>query len=158
MAWNWKEQAIPKPRLEANRSGPPAGNYVQIAEIDSIPIYLNSQEHYAAVQVSSSQQPCAAQGAGGFLTVHCSTDQAGRLVVKEHMWCGWKAWRDGKPISLIGDQWLEVESPAGEHTYTFRYLPWDVPLGIFLALIGLGISGYICLRGGVKQGDQKDDE
>jgi len=30
---------------------------------------------------------------------------------------------------------------AGTHTYEFRYLPWDVPLG--LILFGIG-SAYAC--------------
>jgi hypothetical protein len=32
--------------------------------------------------------------------------------------------------------WSKVRAPAGTHTYTFRYLPWDVPLRIILAIGG----------------------
>lgn len=44
---------------------------------------------------------------------------------------------DGEPVSLVGEQWLEVEAPAGEHIYEFRYLPWDVPLGLALSFLGI---------------------
>jgi hypothetical protein len=64
------------------------------------------------------------------------------LIVKENMWSGWKAWRDGDPVKLLGFNWLEVQALAGKHTYSFRYQPWDVPLGIGLCALGLilGVS------------------
>jgi uncharacterized membrane protein YfhO len=68
---------------------------------------------------------------------------AGKLVVKENTWTGWKAWVDGERVPLIGEQWLEVNAPAGEHTYLFRYRPWDVPLGIALSIVGVIMCVYL---------------
>ena len=50
---------------------------------------------------------------------------------------------DGEPIKLVGFERLEVIAPAGEHTYQFRYQPWDVFLGLALSLIGVILSIYI---------------
>ena len=65
------------------------------------------------------------------------------LVVKENTWTGWYAWIDGQRTQLLGDQWLEVDAPAGKHTFEFRYLPWDVPVGLALFAAGVAISIWL---------------
>ena len=40
-------------------------------------------------------------------------------------------------MNLIKNQWLSVETTAGEHTFSFRYQPWDVPLGLGISILGL---------------------
>jgi hypothetical protein len=140
MTWRWKDRELPLPVLEANRAGRPSGPVAQIDSVDGVPIYIRYDQPYAAVLIGEQQVPCLAAGSGGWLEVKCSTQSAGRLIVKENMWSGWKAWRDRESVSLLGGTWLAVDAPAGKHTYTFRYFPWDVPLGIALSLIGV-LSG-----------------
>jgi hypothetical protein len=36
--------------------------------------------------------------------------------------------------------WLATFAPAGQHTFTFRYRPWDVPLGALLTLVGFAAA------------------
>ncbi len=66
----------------------------------------------------------------------------GTLTVKENSWSGWRAAVDGNRAALEPGRWLSVELPAGTHTVTFRYRPWDVPLGIGLCLTGIGSAIY----------------
>jgi hypothetical protein len=77
------------------------------------------------------------------IDVVCDGELPGRLIVRENMWSGWKAWRDGERVPLLGYLWLEAESPAGYHEYAFRYLPWDVPLGMLLSLAGMIMAGWL---------------
>jgi hypothetical protein len=146
MTWRWEDRDFPPAVLEANRSGPPPGPVKQVTILDGIPVYAREGETYAAVIDEGTQQPCVAVGAGGQITVKCDTALPGMLVVKEYMYSGWKAWLDGEQVSLIGDQWLEVSAPTGEHTYEFRYQPWDVPFGIFLLFVGIALSVWVCFR------------
>ena len=144
--WRWKDREFPSPVLEASRAGPPSGLVEKVDVVDSIPIYARYDQPY--VMVTNNDLPCTASGSGGELEVLCATSSPGHLIVKENMWSGWKAWVDGERTPLLGDLWLEVEAPVGEHIYEFRYQPWDVPLGIFLSLIGV----FLCVRMWFKDG------
>jgi len=141
-AWQWKDRELPIPSLEAIRGLPP-DDIIAVTTVDQVGIYERPGEHYAAVQSVGSQQPCAATGAGGKITVDCENTESGKLVVKENIWMGWKAWMDGKRVSLVGRQWLEVNAPPGKHTYQFLYRPWDVPLGLFFSFIGVVACVYL---------------
>jgi hypothetical protein len=77
------------------------------------------------------------------IEVVCDGELPGYLVVKENMWSGWRAWRDGVRVPLLANEWLEVVAPAGNHVYSFRYLPWDVPLGMLLSLAGMIMAGLL---------------
>jgi uncharacterized membrane protein YfhO len=104
-------------------------------------VYAREGETYAAVvDDQGTQQPCVALGTGGQITVKCDSDSSGTLVVKDYVYSGWKAWLDGERIPLTGSDWLEVSAPAGEHTFEFRYQPWDVPFGIIMLIIGIALS------------------
>jgi len=140
MRWRWKGRAAPEPYLEANYLGPPPGSY-EVMVVDTMPIYrFTDNREYAFVQTSSDVVPCQASGEGGSIWVSCTTPKAGNLVVRENSWSGWYAWRDGRRVERLEGQWLSVEAPAGEHTYRFRYLPWDVPIGVILSLSGVGLA------------------
>lgn len=145
--WNWKERPFPLARLEANRAGPPSESAMMIGEVDGVPIYIREDVEYAVVTGPEGGQACEASGSGGYITVTCNSMTSGELVVKENTWSGWRAWRDGERVDLTGDAWLQVEAPAGSHVYEFRYLPWDVPLGMVLTLVGLGLCGWMWFRG-----------
>jgi len=143
MTWRWEGREFPIAVLEANRSGPPAGPVQQIAEVDGVPIYSRLDQPYAAVLHGDAMEPCIATGSGGKLDVLCNSAFSGKLIVKENTWTGWKAWMDGERVPLNGEQWLEVDASMGEHTYQFRYRPWDVPLGIALSLVGALMCAYL---------------
>lgn len=146
MTWRWKDREFPEPVLEANRAGPPP-NTISVKDTNGTPIYVREAPPYAAVDGLGDEQVCLATGAGGYIRIACNTSERGELIVQENRWSGWYAWRDGERIPLLGsDQWLSVNAPAGEHVYEFRYLPWDVPLGIFLFFAGCALGLYLWRR------------
>jgi hypothetical protein len=135
--WGWEENAPPLPNRESIR-GELALETVELLASDyGIFVYEHMGEYYAAVQSEFDLEACMGNGMGGRLQIHCENSARGRLIVKENMWTGWKAWRDGESVPLLGERWLEVEAPAGSHTYIFEYRPWDVPLGLLLLLFGI---------------------
>jgi hypothetical protein len=140
-AWRWKDREYPEPVLIANREGPPSGPVEQVGIADGVPIYARYDQPYAAV--SGGETDCPAAGSGGSIYVVCTTQTPGRLVVKENMYSGWKAWVDSERTPLLGDHWLEVDAPVGAHVYEFRYQPWDVPVGIILSFIGVLLCIWI---------------
>ncbi len=144
-AWGWKDHPVPEPRWIANRPGPPPDTEV-IGQLDDIPIYQNPNVEYAYVESDDETTPCQATGSGGFLQVACETSAPGQLSVMENRWTGWQAWQDGRRVLLLADRWLTVDAPAGKHTYLFRYLPWDVPLGVGLTLVGLVVCARLWRR------------
>ncbi len=154
MPWMWKNRSAPLPRLEADRSVPSSEECEEIALVDIVPVYINRSEYYAS---TNGAVPCVASGSGGQIIVSCTTYSAGQLVVKENMWVGWKAWVDGEPTPLLGEQWLEVSAPPGEHIFEFRYLPWDVPLGLFLSGVGVFLCIWIWLHYPDEIGSLKED-
>lgn len=138
--WHWKNRTPPEPYLEASRQGAPPKAY-QVGTVKDVPIYrFNDNREYAFVRMDDSVIPCRAAGRGGNLSVRCAAPEAGELVVRENSWNGWYAWRDGARVRLLQARWLSVDAPAGEHQYRFRYLPWDVALGILLSLLGITLS------------------
>ncbi|MGB2962719.1 MAG: hypothetical protein WBB69_01900 [Anaerolineales bacterium] len=144
MPWQWKDRYFPKAYLEASHSGQPMGTSVIHKIINSsMIIYSRPEQEYAFVIDETTITPCKAQGTGGTLTVKCNTEQAGQLIVMEYNWSGWKGWIDGNEVNIFGDQWITVEAPGGFHIYTFRYLPWDVPLGLGLSVIGILLSVFL---------------
>jgi len=142
LRWSWKGRTLPAGYLVATR-GQVSDSAQPVAAIQDVRIFRNVDAEYAVISSGNGQSVCAANGEGGYVDVTCSEDHAGVLTVKEHNWTGWKAWRDGAPVSLEPTPWLTVAAPAGTHTYQFRYLPWDVPLALGLALIGLLISAWL---------------
>lgn len=145
--WQWKGRPEPPPLLEANRNGPPPGMTEQ-SVVDGVHIHRVSEERPYAVVVhpDGSKTACTAHGTGGNIDVTCKAAQAGYLVVEENSWSGWKALIDGQRGELRKEVWLSVAAPEGEHTYTFRYRPWDFPLGIVLFAVGVVISGWLLWR------------
>ncbi len=143
LSFRWEGRADPIPVREANRAGLPPGPVRKIAEIDGVLIYARLDQPYAAVERDGILEPCTAEGTGGMLTVVCRASAPGRLIVREHTWTGWKAWRDGQRVALSGEQWLEVKAPAGNHTFQFRYQPWDVLVGLAISLAGVILTVWL---------------
>lgn len=140
--WGWHEHTPPLPKRESIR-GELAVETAELLALEyGIFVYEHAGADYAAVETEFGKQACEGSGFGGKLQIHCENTASGRLIVKENMWTGWKAWRDGEPVQLIGERWLEVDAPAGSHTYEFEYLPWDVPFGLLLLLIGVALCSW----------------
>jgi hypothetical protein len=158
MTFWWKDRPFPTPVIEANREGPPEGDVEKIAELNGILIYARDDQPYAAVEMGGSHEPCSAEGVGGALSVDCNLPASGRLQLKENTWTGWKAWRDGKPVPLEGEQWLEVDAPAGQHHYEFRYQPWDVPVGLGISVLGVILSIRLWFRPSEEKQDTPQEE
>lgn len=137
--WWLKDRNPPEPYLLMERSDPPAG-MTQYETINSIPTYINKANNYAYIDTGKTIYPCQASATGGNITAICDSDDLGELIVKENKLPGWKVWRDGKRVNVYGDNWLTVKAPSGKHVYTFRYLPWDVPLGLVLSTFGIFLS------------------
>lgn len=139
MTWQWRDRPVLKPYLEASRPGPPPDS-IAVNTADGVPIYrFENHREYGFVQTNDEMVSCRAFGTGGDLLVKCSTREAGTSIVRENSWTGWYAWRDQKRVPLLRDRWLSVKAPEGEHHYRFRYLPWDVPVGILLWAIGIAL-------------------
>jgi uncharacterized membrane protein YfhO len=143
MPWQWKDRSYPPAYLEASHSGQPVGTSVVHKRINDTTIYSRPEQEYAVLINETNITPCKATGTGGTLTVKCKSEYEGLLILMENNWRGWKGWIDGKAVNIFGDRWLTVEAPSGFHIYTFRYLPWDVPLGIGLSVIGILLSLFL---------------
>jgi hypothetical protein len=83
--------------------------------------------------------------ARGNIDVDCQTAVNGVLVVTENSTPDWRVKIDSVGTSLLPGQWLSVSAPAGPHRFSFRYRPWDVWVGLTLALVGLVvvIAGFL---------------
>lgn len=53
---------------------------------------------------------------------------------------GWRVWQDGKPIQFEPGRWLSVQANTGEHTYQYRYRPWDAWVGLAATLAGIVLA------------------
>ena len=146
MTWSWRGRPDPLPARSAVRDSDSNTINGKVGSRLGFTFYADPDVQYASVISGDKMQPCEASGSGGFIQVSCDTKQAGTLVVQENMWTGWQAWMDGKPVPLYEAQRLEVDAPSGQHIFSFRYLPWDVPVGLFLFVSGLAASMWICLK------------
>jgi hypothetical protein len=145
--FRWEGYEYPKAYLSAGRQDASfEPDKELVAQNYAVNIFLDERVDYAFVVSGQGQPSCAASGSGGYIDVICVDAPEGELMVKEKMWSGWKAWVDGEPTELIHEQWLSVKAPVGTHTYTFRFRPWDVPLGITLATIGFALCGWIYFK------------
>jgi hypothetical protein len=145
MTWSWRGRTVPAAALYESHEGTPPGMVKKIEMGYGITIYASNEE-YAAVVHNQTQEPCKASGSGGQITVQCETIEPGQLVIKENMLTGWYAWMDGRSVNLFHNTWLEVDAPAGKHTFTFRYLPWDVPVGLALFVLGASVCIWLWFK------------
>lgn len=143
-----KVTSIYRPFNLKDRESPPARiGFFRGAGDDSMPGFIGNigpfgfvekpEVEYASVQVQEGSTPCLAEAKLGHIEVDCDSAQPGTLTVYENAWSGWKAYLDGESVDLVDSQWLSVDSPAGKHRFEFRYVPWDVPIGIGVAILGI---------------------
>ncbi|MDR3576546.1 MAG: hypothetical protein P4L50_21990 [Anaerolineaceae bacterium] len=141
--WHWVSQPAPNPFLEAvynTNAAPGPGSINKIGIIDYI---MHPGNPYAFIRTSLGDIPCRAVAQDGNIDASCSASSPGTLILNENMWSGWFAWRDGHPIPLLGGKLLSVDAPAGPHRYSFRYWPWDVPLGVLITLLGIRTAFWL---------------
>jgi len=135
--WRWKGHDLPLASLIAKRNAVPEdGEPVGLLQ-GTIPILRQVSPSYAYVSASEGIVPCKASGRGGDLTIECSTENPGQLVVQENSWSGWKVFVDGNPESLLPGPWLSAEAPAGKHEFRFLYRPSDVMAGLGISVVGV---------------------
>ena len=83
----------------------------------------------------------------GFDHMLIDADGPGKLIVRDRNMPGWTAEIDGRPASIGGSLWREIELPAGRHAVSFRYRPPGLVEGSVFAiaalaiLVGIGIAG-----------------
>jgi hypothetical protein len=143
--WRWRHRNDPDARVALHRQ---TANPNMDAAVIGSNLLIGSlpDAHYAMVEAGQSISPCRATAIGGNIDVYCDTISSGILTVQENQWVGWLAWRDGQSVNLREGHGLSVDAPAGAHYYTFRYQPWDVPLGLALSLAGLIAAGVLWFR------------
>jgi len=148
--WYWNGRAQPLPYAEALRLRLWPGDPTYAGTTINASLAVYQDRPYAAVNNGSGATPCQASSLGGNIDVTCDSRLAGQLVVQEFNWTGWSVRVDGQPATLAAAEWLTTAAPAGRHTFSFRYRPWDVPLGAGVTLLGLAAAVVIWRRAGRK--------
>jgi hypothetical protein len=144
--WNWKERENPPIYQRATFDTPVLGATNILREIDDMYYFSQYENEYAYILSGDQKITCKAQATGGNINVDCPYTEKGQLFVHENSWTGWYAWVDQAKTPLRKSVWLSVDAPVGKHSYYFRYRPWDVWLGIFLTLLGIGLSIILWIR------------
>jgi hypothetical protein len=139
--WYWQDRKPPAPYLEATPDEVASSEL----KIDYLNLIRHDGNRYAAISISTPDGgffPCQAKAVGGHIDVSCTSDVAGTLTVQENYFSGWTVKVDGVSAPLYKSDWLKVATPPGSHTYTFRYRPWDVWVGMALSLIGIIVAVF----------------
>jgi hypothetical protein len=144
----WRDRETPPVYLDITRDLVEPNIPGLISSTDTLSIIKNPDNEYAFIQSGDQMIPCNANAVGGHIDVDCPNSPAGRLVVMENNWQGWKASRDQIKTPLLFSPWLSVEAPSGVHSYSFRYKPWDVWVGIFFLLCGIALCIYLWIKAG----------
>ena len=76
------------------------------------------------------------------------TRDSGYLILSEIQYPGWQVYIDGKPEPTIiwSDIFRSVLLDGGDHQVIFRFSPQTLKIGLTIFIIGVIISGYLCLR------------
>ena len=141
--WRWVNRPYPVALLQAvlyPQAGSEPGSVLKIGDIDYV---VHPANQYALIHASNWNIPCQAFAEDGNIDVSCSSDKPGKLTVNENQWSGWRVWLDGHPVPLLNGNLLSVDAPPGSHTYSFRYWPWDVPLGFLISLLGIRVAFWL---------------
>ncbi len=158
--WSWKNRTNPPAYLEAayTLANHSQTNTTLLPAPEGLDLIAHSSNEYAFIDTGSHSIVCGVQALGGKIDIDCNTDTAGTLIVHENNWDGWYVNRDGLSADLGTGQWLSTAAPAGDHHYEFRYRPWDVPLGLAVSLIGLGLAAWLWIRAPEKTSRIEIDE
>jgi hypothetical protein len=143
--WAWEGRDAPLPRIEASQTTAPPNAIYQWTQ-ESVRTYLHEGRHYAYLADGAEAVPCEASGGAGNILVRCPESRGGVLHVEENAWDGWYAWAEGNRVELLPAERLSVQATPGEHSYRFRYLPWDAALGLALTLAGCAATIALYIR------------
>ena len=70
-----------------------------------------------------------------------SAEGDGRAILSEVWYPGWRAWVDGKPVTIErAGLFRAVTAGAGAHRVVFEFWPLSVYVGAALSMIGLGLA------------------
>ena len=143
--WQWKDHSAPNAEKEFSvESNKPGMSLVNMTANVYYYEILDAAPYASLIHPDGDMLTCHAQGSGGYITVLCDQSEVGVLIVQENHFSGWRAWVNGERVPLRTDtQWLSVDVPPGETTIQFRYQPWDVPLGLALSVMGVGLSVWL---------------
>ena len=141
--WHWYDRIYPFPQKASLRKDEPDPH--ADVSIFGFQIYTFPTE-YASIKTANDVVPCRALARAGSIEVQCQTEQPGILTVQENNWTGWTASLEGNRIPLDSGPWLQVNAPAGNHTYLFHYRPWDAPVGILLTLLGISLTLWLWVK------------
>jgi hypothetical protein len=147
-AWDWNYQPLPFAyRLLSHREQLP--DMINQQAVADVHLYAAPPgiQYATLTHADGTQLPCTAHGIDGMIDVECDSPVGGELVLSENSWDGWQARIDGQPTTRKPILQLAVDLPAGRHTVSFRYQPWDVPLGLFLGLLGVALALYEWRKG-----------
>ncbi len=144
--WHWKDRQPPQPRRQAARQEIDALGAVPLRQVEGLSIVEYPGNEYAVLDTGVRRIPYRATATGGFIEVDGEAEVAGTLIVQENQWSGWQATCDGRPLPLRPGPWLSVAAPAGRHRFTFRYRPWDVPVGLAATALGMGLATWLWFR------------
>ena len=146
--WNWKGNSNPGGYLKSIRDFDMEGNIYHVGTVGNVSLIWEPKNEYAVIRSGAGSESCQAYARGGHIDVYCQTENPGNLIVWEHNLSGWHAKIDGQRVPIRNGPWLTVAAPAGEHHYQFRYLPWDVLVGLLLTVIGVVLSIWLWNRTG----------
>ncbi len=119
-----------------------AAGLVPLAQGDGLWVYRNTLARPRAWGETASGWHPAAGVAWSPNRVTVRAAGPGRLVLSEIAYPGWRVWVDGRPApSETADGVLRaVTLPPGEHAVVWRFVPWDLYLGLALALVGVLVA------------------
>ena len=145
--WFWKNRNPPPAYLLVTRDAVDINDPNYIGSVLDLNLIINPENEYAYIQSGDQKIPCSAHAVGGNIDVTCPDSPAGKLIVMENSWNGWTAKRDNIGSPLLDSNWLSIDAPAGTHTYSFRYKPWDVWVGLGLTILGIAGCIYFGRKG-----------
>ena len=106
----------------------------QTALLKSRPPDLAEPDEASADQVSVTSYDAEQ------IELKSKTGAPGLLMLSEVYYPAWKAYVDGRPVSLYSADYVlrAVPVPAGEHTVELRYESWSLNTGIAISLVFYG--------------------
>jgi uncharacterized membrane protein len=90
---------------------------------------------------------------GGAYAFDAEMQRDGYVVISDTAWKGWRAFVDGRRVSVdrANAAFLAVHVPAGRHTVRLEYRPWTFVAGGWISLVTLLGLGVWWLRSGVRE-------
>jgi hypothetical protein len=140
LPWGIGTPDLPKAYLEMTRTKEDVNLPEYKETIGDLQVLARPENVYASIGDGQTTKTCQATSIGGIIDVNCENSISGVLTVLERSWDGWAVWVDGQKQPLLAGPWLAVKTSPGKHLISFRYQPWDAPLGIGLAFLGWAIA------------------